>query len=212
MAIFRKGANEGYTGRTGNVITYLLNGKLVKRRIGKNLKPPTIPQLASRQVTSITSKFLSPLNSFIRVGFKLEAKRTLLEPYNIASSYNRQHAIAGSYPDQYINFENALLTKGNMPATPGITVKKDADGLVFTWNTTSYLKGTEDSDRVMLMAYMPDKGTAIYLLYAARRCDGTARLHIPKMKVQLKVETYLSFASHNLKSIANSTYTGQLII
>lgn len=209
MAIFKNGLNQGYIGKAGNTVTYLLNGKLVTRRIGKSLKPATVPQLASRQITSIIAAFLSPLNSFTLIGFELEGKRRHLHPYIAASSYNRSNAIAGTYPDQYIDFQKVLLTKGNMPDTLGITVEMDENGLVFTWNKIAGIKGHSDSDKVMLMAYMPGRETAIYVLNAAQRNEGVARLAIPKRRIPLIVETYISFVSYNHKSIADSIYTGQ---
>lgn len=209
MAIFKNGLNQGYIGKTGNTVTYLLNGKLVRRRIGKSLKPATVPQLASRQITSITAAFLSPLNSFTLIGFELEGKRRNLHPYIAATSYNRSNAIAGTYPDQYIDFQKVLLSKGNMPDTLGITVEMDENGLVFTWNKGTNVKGHSDSDKVMLMAYMPGRKTASYVLNAAKRNEGIARLAMPKRRAPLIVETYISFVSYKNKSIANSIYTGQ---
>lgn len=207
MSIFN-GLNELSIGRSGNTVTYLLNGKLVKRRIGKTLVPATIPQLASRHVTSITAAFLRPLNSFIQKGFELEAKQKSSDPYSIASSYNRLSAIAGTYPDQYINLAEVLLTKGDMPATLGIAVKSDKNDLVFTWDAAASLKGQTGSDQVMLMAYIPGKESAVYLLNAAKRREGIARLTIPKRLMPLIVETYISFISYTQKSIADSVYTG----
>ena len=41
MAVSKKG-NDGFSGKSGNMVTYMMNGKMVKRQIGVNTKPPTI--------------------------------------------------------------------------------------------------------------------------------------------------------------------------
>ena len=38
-------SNRGFIGRVGNTVTYVLNGQIVKRTIGKSSREATIPQL-----------------------------------------------------------------------------------------------------------------------------------------------------------------------
>jgi len=44
MATSSNMAFDGFLGRTGDYVTYILNGKVVRRRIGKSSKPATAKQ------------------------------------------------------------------------------------------------------------------------------------------------------------------------
>jgi len=85
MAISKK-RGEGFTGKTGRTVVYLLNGKLVQREIGFSTKPPTLLQLASQQITTVSSQFLSPVKEFINLGFKLQAEKSDKSPNNLGTN------------------------------------------------------------------------------------------------------------------------------
>lgn len=211
MAISRKGKGGKVSGKIGNVVTYTLYGAQVERSIGKRVAPVTGPELVNRQKTAITSAFLRPVHNFIQTGYELEAKRELKTQYSLVTSYIRLNAIAGAYPNQYVDCEKVLFSKGKMPAIAKPTVEKDDNGLVFTWDNSMLLTGIKDTDQVMLMAYVPERNACLYKLCAAVRKDGVAYLPIPKNGTSLIIETYFSFISENRKNIANSIYTGRLI-
>ncbi|MET4140192.1 DUF6266 family protein [Pedobacter sp. UYP1] len=212
MAIFRKGSNDGSTGRTGNTVTYLLYGKLVKRTIGLRTDKPTVPVLISRQVTALTTAFLKPVKGFLTIGFGLEGKLNSKSYYAIASSYNRLYAISGNYPDQQIDFTKVLFSQGKMPVTPGVLVNRAEKGLTFKWDTSFTAKGIHHNDQVMLMAYDPKKRGTQFQLNAGRRSEGEALLSIRKKKKPLLLETYISFISESRKSVSNSVYVGQILL
>ncbi|MGY0035125.1 hypothetical protein [Pedobacter sp. NJ-S-72] len=64
MAILKVESNRGFIGRVGNTVTYVLNGQVVKRKIGKSSKEPTIAQLSVRQRTKIITEFLNPVKEY----------------------------------------------------------------------------------------------------------------------------------------------------
>ena len=211
MAVFRNGSNDGSTGRTGNTVTYLRYGKLVKRTIGLRTDKPTVPVLKSRQITALITAFLKPVKGFMAIGFELEGKNNLTSYYTVASSYNRLNAILGSYPDQQIDYTKVLFSQGKMPAIPVAAVNRTEKGLTFNWDASFNAKGINENDQVMLMAYAPGKRGTTFQLNAGRRKEGEARLPIRKRRKPLLLETYISFISENRKSISNSIYTGQVI-
>lgn len=70
MAILTNGLNDGFTCKLGNTVTYMLNGKMVRRTIGKRTSPPTISELANRRKISLITAFLYPIKNFIQTGFE----------------------------------------------------------------------------------------------------------------------------------------------
>ncbi|QNK64809.1 hypothetical protein H7F33_10155 [Pedobacter sp. PAMC26386] len=211
MAVLRKGLNDGYVGKIGNTVTYELNGEMVKRTIGIYDDPKTIPQLSVRQVTSVTSAFLIPVHDFITIGFDLEAKKTRKGAYNIASSYNRLNAITGKYPNQNIDFTKVLFSRGKMPIIPKPSVTLTKNKLAFTWDTDFTANGIKPTDRVMLIAYLPERHRAVCLISGAKRTAGVEYLSIPRSKKPMIIETYISFISETHKSISTSLYVGQVL-
>ncbi|MBB6498986.1 DUF6266 family protein [Pedobacter cryoconitis] len=212
MAILIKDAKNVFVGRVGNTVSYSLNGQIVKRTIGKSTKKATVSQLSARQQTTVIAKFLNSVLDYINIGFEFEAKRFRTKnAHNLATSYNRRNAIAGTYPDQHINFSKALLSKGKIPVANNISVKVIENGLEFSWDRDSSPSGMKPDDRVMLMAYSPEKKRAICITSGAERSEGAEILVITEFKAPLVLETYVSFISADYKKISNSLYTGQVL-
>lgn len=203
--------DDGFRGKNGNYVVYDLNGMIVKRSIGTSTNPFTEKQKANYQITSLVCALLKPVKDFIEISFDLKIKKAGNSQYNLASSYNRLNAIKGVYPDQSIDFTKVLFSKGNMPVTADAKATLTADGLEFTWNTVADAFGFKATDRVMLMAYFPEKEFAVYLAGGNARPKGIDQLVLPLSRKPVVVETYLSFISVNHKSVANSVYTGQFI-
>ena len=211
MAILEIESNRGFIGRVGNTVTYLLNGQIVKRTIGKSSKAPTVSQLLVRQKTKIITGFLNPLKEYINFGFEFEARLVQKKSaYNIATSYNWLNALTGEYPDQKIDFSKVLLSRGHLPVTNNIDVKVIDNRLEFTWDKTIATDRIKGSDRVMLLAYLPQENRAVSLIGGAERLEGGEHLIIPEYKQGSLIETYVSFVSADYKSISNSVYTGKV--
>jgi hypothetical protein len=210
MAILKTESNKGFIGRVGNTVTYVLNGQIVKRTIGKRTEKPSIPQLSGRQKTTLIAKFLNPVKEYITVGFEFEAMQIRTKnAHNIATSYNWLNAITGVYPDQKIDYSKVLLSRGKMAVTDDIDVKVVDNKLEFLWDTACTTASMKESDRVMLLAYSPQENSALCLIGGAERLEGSEYLVIPDNKGSMRFETYVSFISADYKSISNSVYTGQ---
>jgi len=211
MAILKVESNRGFIGRVGNTVTYVLNGQIVKRTIGKSSKEATIAQLSVRQKTKIITEFLNPVKEYIKVGFEFEARLVPKKnAHNIATSYNWLNAFTGVYPEQKIDFSKILLSKGKMPVTNNIEVNFVDNRIEFTWDKTITTDRIKGSDRVMLLAYLPQENRAVSLIGGAERLEGGEHLIIPDCKNGIHMETYVSFVSADYKSISNSVYTGRV--
>jgi hypothetical protein len=211
MAILKVESNRGFIGRVGNTVTYVLNGRVVKRTIGKSSKKVTIAQLSVRQRTKIITEFLNPVKEYINIGFEFEARLVQKKnAHNIATSYNWLNAFTGVYPDQKIDFSKVLLSRGNLPVTNNIDVKVVDNRIEFTWDKNTVTDRIKGSDRVMLLAYLPKENRAVSLIGGAERLEGGEHLIIPEYKHGIHIETYVSFVSADYKSISNSVYTGEV--
>lgn len=211
MAILKVESNRGFTGRVGNTVTYVLNGQVVKRTIGKISKKATIAQLSVRQKTKIITEFLNPVKEYINIGFEFEARLAQKKnAHNIATSYNWLNAFTGVYPEQKIDFSKILLSRGSLPVTNDIDVKVVDNSIEFTWDKNIVTDRIKGSDRVMLLAYLPKENRAISLIGGAERLEGGEYLIIPGYKQGIHIETYVSFVSADYKSISNSVYTGKV--
>lgn len=201
---------KDFTGKVGNKVTYLLNGQWVERTIGINNAPPTLLQKAIRAAVALVADLLRPVKGFIRAGFAIDAKGTLHSANNKAVSENIMNAVQGEYPDQYIDFTRVIFSKGKMPVVKA-DVAVTESGLIFTWDKDSVLKGMQPSDRVMMIAYCPEKKYAFYEIDGARRWEGRDLLPMVKYHERVIIHTYVAFMSATRKSISTSLYTGEFL-
>lgn len=206
MGKLNKGIFGGVTGKVGNLVGYTLNGKDVVRLIGKNDKPASLKQLASRQAVKVTGEFLNPVLSFINIGFAQEARDMGLYPHNMAFSYCRKNSLKGSYPNVEIDFSKVLFAKGNGLAPQNPAVAPVAEGLKFTWDVAR--TWPEHTDRVMMLAYFPGLGKASFVRLGAARSAGVDLLVLePELQNAYK-EVYMAFVAEDLEEVSNSVYLG----
>ena len=205
------GASGNFIGRIGNMVYYLLNGKIVGRTIGK-VESYSDKQLEIQMRTAVISPFFKTLNDFIRIGFKNTPKE---DPnwnfYNIAMSLNNPQAIKGTYPDLEINYEKIILSEGAIPSPKNPHVLLNGNILEFTWDPDVDAKGADNRDQVMLLAWFPETEKTVFLTSGARRTDGKERLKLPSFKDDTIIETYISFTADDRTDVSTSVYTGQLI-
>lgn len=207
MATLKNGLFGEVKGKLGAVVTYQLGNKVVVRTIGTSTKPPTEKQLASRQHLTVVSRFLKPVFPFIKLGFSLKALEMDLNPYNLAISLNIKNALKGNYPEVEMDYAKVQLAAGRLSLPQNPSVKILDAGLNFTWDAEQTL-GCAERDEVMLMAYFPGSGKAVYLIWGAKRREGHQLLPIPAALLQEYVETYMAFIAEDGKAISNSIYTG----
>jgi len=206
----RKNRIPGLTGRKGNVVSYMLNGQYVERTIGVTTKPPTELQLVGRDRMTIVTDLLKPVKEFIEIGFSLQKKEPFDNYHNLAKSYNMLHAVKGEYPDQQIDFDLVLFSKGNLELNKEAQVRVVKKGLEFSWDPELLTNGRMPNDQVMTLAYCPEKETAFLQTTGARRDVGKDFLEVAAFHQPVILETYLCFVAADRKSISNSYHIGQV--
>ena len=210
MAVNRNGKNTP-TGKIGNVVVRNVNGQTVTSAIGIRTKPFTEPELNNQDKMKLINHLHKPVKEFMKVGFHLLTVGTTLNYQNIAVSINNPGALKldGAYPE--IDYSKAVFSKGNMPAVEKVDIQVTDEGLEFKWDPNWKPRGTKDSDRVMLLAYCPEKGTAYFILDGYRRSNGKDTLEIMHYSEKVTLHTYVAFIAADRKSISTSVYTGEIL-
>ena len=211
MAILKPSIFGQMTGRVGNVVIYMLNGQMVCRTIGEQKKPATDNQKGNRSEMELLMSVLKPLQKFIKHGFEHQAKGTVCNPFNLATSYNKLNAIQGEYPNLSINYSKLKLSSGALPLAKDIQISKTDDGLKVSWDPTHQWAGDQHDDLVMVALYHPkDKNVSLFL-NAGKRSEGACFLDITNENLRNEpIEAYLSFKSADGESISNSVYLGNI--
>jgi hypothetical protein len=211
MGILKKRGKNVLTGKVGNTVTYEQHKEVITRTIGDMPKRFSTAQLAARARAKLLSGFLDPVIDLLRVGFEKDKNRKKLNFQNLAFSANYHTAITGTYPDLKVDFANAVLTMGRMPATLDAIVSITETGVAFEWPAEWDSAGTHWNDQVIMIAYFPQLKQVKFIAGGAIRQMGRDELPVYGIAHGFIVETYISFISDNRKKIARSSYTGQLV-
>ncbi|WP_316823293.1 DUF6266 family protein [Pedobacter gandavensis] len=197
------------SGRIGDLVFYMMKGQAICRTIGKPGKA-SLKQMANRQSMSVAMALLKPMADFIKVSFRLEAEGTVKNAHNLATSYNKKHALTGEYPNIKVDYAKVILSNGSLEMAEKFRMSKGEGGLNLSWNTD--LSEYADADDIlMVLVSHPTKKRASTYLNAAKRSDGRCFVALDKewmMKEQMEV--YVCLKSANEQSISDSKYLGNL--
>lgn len=212
MALINKQNWDGFLGKSGGFVTYLLGDLVVRRAIGITTKAPTEKQLSQRLKAILSNNLNKPVKEFINIGFKSLAKQLGKVPHALMSSNTLSNAITGVYPNLQINYSKVLFSKGTMPITPDLSVTLKGAELHFEWNTASKPGEFRADDQAMIMVYLPDQKDALYTVSAADRATGRAVFPMLNDEQATVMEIYISFISANHERVSDSAYLGQIIL
>lgn len=197
-------------GKISKAIFYRLNGQDVVRGIGDKKKFKSKKVFAQHDSMRLLMNFFSKIKPFIRVGFKNEATGTIRNYHNLATAYNRIHAVTFEDDVPFIRYDKVLLSRG--PALPPqqASVSTSPEGLTFSWEIMPDLPWSTNQDQTMTLAWFPDMNEALFNLGGAARLSGTDHLNIPPALLSERMEIYLAFVSADRESISNSIYLGTI--
>lgn len=199
-----------FVGRIGNVVYYILNGQPVGRFIGV-VSHYTEKQEEVRMRTTVVSPFLKRLKAVINIGFKNTPKPQNWSWSNMAVSVNNPGAVKGAYPDLEMNYEEAILSMGEIPPPKHPEVKLNGKVLEFRWEPDLIAEGAAARDQIMVVAFFPELMKAMFITSGARRTEGIESFNLPNFRKDTVIETYMAFNADDRTDVSNSVYTGQLI-
>lgn len=210
MAIYKSGVYGRPSGKIGRMVFYMLRGQSVARSIGLPGKPSLL-QLANHQAMSVTMKCLKHMVDFINEGYGLQAEGTTKNPYNLATSYNKKHALKGTYPYLSVDYSKLLLSQGVLNPPQETTIKKTGKGIEVTWD--AYHDQTcKGNDMVMIMLYRSAEigREATSHLYEAKRSEGKCFIPVSVRHIDRPIEAYMFFKANTGKAVSDSVYLGNL--
>ncbi|RQO72319.1 hypothetical protein DBR43_14025 [Pedobacter sp. KBW06] len=204
MAKAPSGPLGALNGKLRNLVFYMLNGQPVVRTIGDPGKPSR-GQLANRQAMSVTMEMVSRISEFTNVSFELEARGTVRNAHNLATSYIKKHALKGEYPNISVDYSKVILSNGNLPGANDLKIEKKEKGVLVSWDPS----GKQD-DTVMILLYHPLEKAAMSVINACRRDAGSYFIDLYEKRLDEPIEAYICFKSANGKAISDSAYIGNL--
>jgi hypothetical protein len=212
MAILTKGILGEVIGKTGPVVSYMRFGQNITRSKGSTRKNriDTPARKIQRQKIKVCNDFTQ---AFSGTGFfnkSFPAYGHTGSGYNRATSSIMNLAIITN-PDVAIQWPKVLVSKGPIaPVNHASALVNDEGNIAFTWTDNSGDGTAKKNDKAILVAYFPESQEAVFSFSDAERKDGTALLIAGTIKGT--VHTWLGFLSADEANVANSVYTGELVI
>lgn len=213
MGTIKQGILGGFSGKVGTVIGGNWKGiDYMRGKAASVSNPKTEAQLDQRARFGAALKFLQPLTSFIRVGFKNYAVK--MTAFNSAMSYNLNNALAGSFPEYFIDYASALVSRGSLPGALNPLIQSANPGQVdFTWQDNSQDANASANDKVLLVVFNPAKQLAITIVGDGNdRASGGQSLTVPSSFAGDEVQCYIAFQNANQSVLSNSVYAGPVVV
>jgi len=211
MGTISKGILGGFSGKVGTVIGGVWKGIEYMRSIPASVSNPNTPaQLEQRSKFAAVVKFLKPLNSFLRIGFKNQAVK--MSAFNAALKANFK-AITGIFPAITIDYSKVLVSLGSFPgALNPLAVAGIAGAIDFTWENNTWETDAMADDQALLIVYNPSKEAAVSFSGSVTRATGTQTITLPNSYTGDEVQCYIAFTNANGSVISTSEYVGGVIV
>ena len=211
MGIINKGILGGFSGTVGTVIGSTWKGiTYMKSQPAKRSTPPTPAQLDQQAKFAIAMKYVQSMSGLVMVSFRNYAVK--MTGVNNAFSYTLKNAITGSYPNYTVDYSMTLVSRGDLPNATTPTATASANHIItFGWTNNTGIGKAKATDKSILAVYCADFNQTLYTTGSALRSAGTDTLDATLFAGK-QVETYIGFISDDGKDIANSVYTGQLVV
>lgn len=210
MAKFINGANGTFSGKVGSVIGASWRGIHYLRGLAKKSKvPPTEAQTAQRLRFALVTKFLSPLQGIIAVGFR-HIRRLTAAQYNMAVKRNIEQAVIGTAPDFGLDYQAVTFSEGGLyiPLTNSLEV---AEGSVtLSWDPAPSQFGGASNDVAYIVVHNVERQLFITTDTPATREDGEGVVEVPAPFVGQTGHAWMFFATHDGKKVSNTVYLGEI--
>jgi hypothetical protein len=202
-----------FIGTVGPVTGFIRNGKNILRTSTSSIKDRgSALQLAQREKINVCLPFVKAFSGSGFLNKSFPAYGHGGTGYNRAVSALMSRALAGSYPEIELNYQEVLISKGRLPEAQGARiVKKTNNILQFSFTDNSTVGMASPVDTIILVAYAPDLQQAIFTLNTGLRKDKKATLNVAALKGHA-VETWIGFLSKDAEDASDSVYTGRVVV
>lgn len=212
MSTINQGILGGFSGKVGTVIGGNWNGINYMRGLPTSYtNPRTEAQLMQRARFAETIKFLRPLTSFLRIGFKNQAYK--MSGFNAAMSYTIKNALTGIYPSFSIDYNKVLVSRGPLPgALNPAAISSVACKIDLTWDDNSSETGAAGEDKALVVIYSPLTQKAVTIVDGVSRAVGNLTITLPESFSGQQVHCYIGFQDASQAIISDSAYVGAVLV
>jgi len=173
-------------------------------------RQPSPAQLAQTAKFSLAIRFVQSMGGLIKFTYHNFAQK--MTEFNNAVSYVLKNAVSGSFPNFGISYADVLVSRGDLPNATAPSASSSAGSIItFNWASNSGTGIAKDTDKAILVAYEPLSNTTVYSTGSAGRAALTGTLNLSTFSGK-NVHTYIGFMSEDGKEIANSIYTGEVVV
>jgi len=211
MGIIKKGIMSGFSGKVGNVVGGNWKGIDYMRSLpSRSDFTPTQKQIEQQLKFALIARFQQPLSNLFAITFRNYAVKQT--GANAGMSYNLKNAVTGTYPSFTVDYQNALVSRGDMPNALNPAAVAAVDGIVnFTWTNNAGAGKALGTDQSVLVGYCPEMRSAIYTNVGPARSLEAASLDLSAF-LGKQVQTWLGFVSLSGKEVATSAFTGAVTV
>lgn len=156
----------------------------------------------------LVAEFVTSMNDVLAIS----------DRYYYGASYVWYHSIKhvlknafNEYPTPGINYRKVMISRGLLWNTQQAMAKTVFDTIIFSWVNDAGIGGSNSDDQCILAAYCPALKKCVFTKAGGERQLSKAELAVPEFKGQT-VHTWLGFISADGSQIANSIYTGELLV
>jgi hypothetical protein len=211
MAIVTGGIFGLFSGPIGNIVGYHRKGvQYVRIRQTGTRTASTEAQVVQRAKFAKAIQFVSSMSKVLAVTYRRTYLRRLT-PCNYLQRYILKNALTGEYPQFDIDYAKVPVSLGKLYSTTDATVRVKGCLIKYSWSYEAFDTNSNGYDKCVLVVYCEALNRCIYKTEGARRYSGNDILEVKEFQGK-QVHTWLSFISADGKEVANSIYTGRLMI
>lgn len=153
------------------------------------------------------SKFVKALNPLLFITYRFTCEK--LSYYRCAMRHVL-HWISGLPPNLVIDYSKVLVASGNRFNTERAVAKPVGETILFKWED-DLIPEDYATDKAILVAYCEALNKCIFTTMGPPRTACKAKLEVAAFRGQA-VHTWLSFITADGRQVADSIYTGKLIM
>jgi hypothetical protein len=203
MAKFISSTFDKLSGRIGDHVAVISNGKSYLRKYTPPTDNKTEKQLAQRAKFALAMKTLKPFRPVIADTFGSGQAA-----YGKVMSLCMNSAITGSYPDYQVDWSKLVISPNLLPlpliiSDSGSTTEK----LSIEWDRTCYGYASAN-DKVNLIIYDPTTGSFSYFKDIAARADGGLAFNPEGIADISNIKIWLLFVSAQKRNPSASWFYG----
>ena len=173
---------------------------------GKSREP--VRKLSLQQEKQlIASRFVKALKPLLFITYRFTCEKV---SYYRCAMNHVLHWVSGSPPNLVIDYSRVLVASGNRFNTERAVAKPIGETILFKWEN-DLIPNDYATDKVILVAYSEPLNKCIFTTMGPPRSACKAKLEVAAFRGQA-IHTWLSFITADGRQVADSIYTGKLIV